>query len=96
MRRTLRWIFRLVLAAVLAVGLGYMPFSAFGPDGVAKALRLEQDLSKLEVKNQELRQENTDLQRQVESLRVDRGAIERVARDELGMVRPEDIVFLFE
>ncbi len=96
MRRALRWIFRLTLAAALAVALGYLPFSAFGPDGIAQALRLEQDLSSLEQKNEELRQENRDLQRQVNSLRKDRGAIERVARDELGMVRPEDIVFLFE
>ena len=45
---------------------------------------------------QVLRQENKELQRQVENLRKDRGAMEKVARDELGLVRPEDIVFLFE
>ena len=96
MRTKLRWILRLTLAATLAVGLGYVPFAALGPQGVARALRLEQDLSGLEEKNQVLRQENKELQRQVENLRKDRGAMEKVARDELGLVRPEDIVFLFE
>jgi cell division protein FtsB len=32
----------------------------------------------------------------VHSLKEDPRAIERVARDELGLVRPEDIVFQFE
>ncbi len=96
MRTKLRWILRLTLAAALAVGLGYVPFAALGPHGVARALRLEQDLSGLEEKNEALRQQNKELQRQVERLRKDRGAMEQVARDELGLVRPEDIVFLFE
>lgn len=96
MRTQLKWILRLTLAAALAVGLGYVPFAAFGPDGVARALRMEQDLSGLEEKNDALRKENKELQRQVEGLRKNRGALERVARDELGLVRPEDIVFLFE
>ena len=96
MRTALRWIFRLSLATALAVALGYVPFAAFGPKGVARALRLEQDLTGLQEKNSTLRQENKELQRQVEALRKQPGAMERVARDELGLVRPEDIVFLFE
>ncbi len=96
MRTALRWIVRLSLAAALALALGYVPFAALGPDGVARALRLEQDLTGLQEKNAALRQENKDLQRQVDALRKRPGAMERVARDELGLVRPEDIVFLFE
>ena len=36
------------------------------------------------------------LRQRIDSLKNDRRAIERVARDELGLVRQKDIIFLFE
>lgn len=88
-----RWIFRLVLACGLAIGLGYLPYKAYGPQGMGKALRLEHDLDTLTRRNRELRRENQVLRRRIKQLNDDRAVIEKVAREELGMVRPEDIVF---
>ncbi len=90
------WFFRLVLASALAVGVGYLPYRAYGPDGVSRTLRLQRDLDALELRNRQLHEENHRLRQRVHSLRDDRQAVERVARDELGLVRPEDIVFQFE
>jgi cell division protein FtsB len=92
----LRWTLRLATAAVLALGVGYLPYRAYGPGGVGRTLRLERDLRELEEGNRRLQEENARLRQRIRSLRDDRDAIERVARDELGLVRPEDVVFQFE
>jgi cell division protein FtsB len=91
-----RWLTRLSLAGVLAVGTGYLPYKAYGPGGVAKTLRLEKDLKGLQEGNLTLREENQQLLMRIKSLKEDRAAIEQVARDELGLVRSEDVVFQFE
>jgi cell division protein FtsB len=91
-----RWSYRLALAAGLAMGVGYLPYRAYGPDGMAKIWRLQRDIDGLEGRNRELQEENHRLRQRVRSLREDKQAVERVARDELGLVRPEDIVFQFE
>ncbi len=91
-----RWVLRLLMAAVLAVGVGYLPYRAYGPDGVSRTLRLQRDLEALETRNRQLAEDNLRLRQRVRSLREDRQAVERVARDELGLVRSEDVVFQFE
>jgi len=91
-----RWSFRLLVAGAMALGAGYLPYRAYGPDGVARTLRLQRDLDGLEARNRVLQEENQRLRQRVHSLKEDPRAIERVARDELGLVRPEDIVFQFE
>lgn len=96
MNNLLRWCLRLFLAALLALGLGYLPYRAYGPSGLARAMRMQDELERLEQQNEELKQKNHALKRQVESLRKDRDAVEQVARDELGLLRPDDVVFLFE
>ena len=90
-----RWMFRLLLALGLAIGIGYLPYRLFGPGGVARALKLSGQLTSLTQDNEQLRQENDALRRRIRALKEDRSVIEQVARDELGMVRPWDIVFQF-
>jgi len=90
-----RWLLRFVLAGVLAVGIGYLPYRVYGPEGVARALRLERELSQLEEENDKLQLDNQTLRYQINSLKSDRTYIGRVARDELGLVRPGDVVFQF-
>jgi cell division protein FtsB len=91
-----RWLLRVLLSTALAVGIGYLPYKAYGPGGVARALRLERDLRQLEEGNHKLREENGRLRQRIRDLKDDREIIERVARDELGQVRAEDLVFHFE
>lgn len=91
-----RWVFRVVLALPLAMALGYLPYRAYGPDGIGQVRRLEAELQRIDGQNSALQSENSALQLRIGQLKQDRRAIERVARDELGLVRPNDIVFLFE
>jgi len=49
----------------------------------------------LSAEVQVLRDENTSLRRQIEALRHDPLAIERIAREDLGYARPGEITFVF-
>lgn len=90
------WARRLGLAALLAAALGYLPYRVYLRSGLSRYLSLAGELSHLRGENQRLRLENRRLARELTRLRTDEGAIERVAREELGLVRPGEIVFKVE
>ena len=56
---------------------------------------LEGDLANVKQENGELRREVTQLRDDVKRLRDDPAAVERIARDQLGLVRKSEIVFQF-
>jgi len=93
---TIRWILRLALSVSLAVALGYLPYRAYGPSGVGRVLQLRQQLRQITAENERLASDNAALIGRIRALKGDQRAIERVARDELGLVRENDIVFQFE
>jgi len=84
------------MAAALAAALGYIPYRAFGPQSVARIQDLQLDLVRLQEKNRSIHEQNLELRQQIKQLKNNSRAIERVARDELGLVRPTDIIFQFE
>lgn len=86
-RRTL-----LVLAAA-ALAVGHL---ALDPEGFRKTLRLRADCVSLETANGDLRRENDRLRREVKALADDPAELERAAREELGLVRPGEVVFRLE
>jgi cell division protein FtsB len=95
MRRDARktWLLRGAAALVLAVTFGYLPYHLYARSGFASYLELRRDLATLRTQNARLRADNERLTRDAEALRSDPRAIERVARMELGFVRPGEVVF---
>jgi len=87
------WIFRAVAAASLAVTFGYLPYLIYTQSGFARYLHLRGDLRSIQAQNLRLRLENERLQREKEALESDPRALERVARTELGWVRPGEVIF---
>lgn len=85
-RRQVVWA-SVVVALVLAVG------SAVAEGGFRRYWRLKQDVRTLEDRNAKLAQDNAKLRREVEALRDDPVALERAAREELGYVKPGELVF---
>jgi len=65
----------------------------FGNRGVLDNHRLNQKLLDLRQGNDELAAKNDALKKEILLLRNDLRYIERVARDELGMVKPSDRVY---
>lgn len=80
----------------VAAALSYIPYHLYARSGFARMLELGRDLRALEARNAELRAETDRLGREAEALRSDLGAIERVARDELGWSKPGEIVLDLE
>lgn len=79
-------------AAVVVATLGYLPYHLYARSGLVRTVRLRQELSTLRARNATLAAENRQLQREAESLRDDADAIERVARVELGWIKPGEII----
>lgn len=65
----------------------------FGSRGVLDNHRLNQKLLDLRHGNEELAAKNDALKKEILLLRNDLRYIEKVARDELGMVKPSDRVY---
>ena len=79
-------------AVLVMLALGYIPYHVYARSGLARTLDLKRDLKGLRARNAQLVAENERLSREAAALRDDTAAIERVARVELGWVRPGEIV----
>lgn len=55
----------------------------------------KEEYNQILAKNAMLRKENQLLFREIESLKKDKGYIEKIAREELGMVKKGEIVYYF-
>lgn len=88
-RRQVVWA-AVAIALVLALG----SLSAEG--GFRRYARLKRDVHTLEDRNARLTADNTRLKREVQRVRTEPAAIERAARESLGLVRSNEIVFNLE
>jgi cell division protein FtsB len=81
--------------AVLSLALVAVPVLVLAPEGLPRLRALERELDEVNANNQELRRDVGHLRIEVRRLRDDPAAVERIARDELGMVRKSEVVFQF-
>ncbi len=86
---------RLLLTLALCAILALVGRSILGDRGLFEVWRKKSAHQQLSAEVQALRDENASLHRQIEALRHDPLAIERIAREELGYVRPGEISFVF-
>ncbi len=97
------WFRRLGIAAVVAVSLGYVPYHLYSSSGLARFLKLKAERDALHATNLKTHESNQRLRGELEALsdgpgsdQLSRAAVERAARDELGLVKPGEIVFKIE
>ncbi len=81
--------------AMLALALVAVPVLVLQPQGLPRLRTLQKDLDQVNAENDELRRDVQRLRVEVRQLRDDPAAVERIARDELGMVRRSEVVFQF-
>jgi len=86
--KSLGWAALLALACTL--------LSMADAKGFRRYFRLRQEMSDLRDKNKQLAEENQSLLQEVRALRGDPASLERAAREELGFVRPGDVVLNME
>jgi cell division protein FtsB len=90
-----RFVERILPVGVLVMAVVGAPVLIFSPQGLPRLRGLEKELSDVNEENAELRREIDGLRGRVGRLRDDPRAVERIARDNLGLVRPSEVVFQF-
>ena len=80
---------------LLVLAIVTVPVHILDDKGLPRYRSLRAQLARVDANNDKLEREVEQLRRQVERLREDPQAIERIARDELGMVRPGELIFQF-
>jgi len=72
-------------------------FSIFGSKGLMKIYNLKEEQEKIKTSNGRLREENRKLVQQIERMKKNKKEeVERIAREELGLVKKGEIVYKFE
>lgn len=82
--------------AVLTVSLIAVPVLVLEPQGLPRMRTLEKELASVQTANAELRRDVGKLRADVKELRESPAAVERIAREQLGLVRKNEVVFQFE
>lgn len=80
--------------AILAVTLLAVLFLIFGDGGIERVRKLKGELDDLRTQNGKIEAECRDMRRRVEAYRTSPGFIEEIAREELGMIRPDEVVIV--
>jgi len=86
---------RILPIGVLVLALVGAPLMIFAPEGLPRLRGLERELTSVQEENQQLEREIDELRGHVSRLRDDPAAVERMARDDLGLVRQSEVVFQF-
>jgi cell division protein FtsB len=80
---------------MLTLALVAVPVLVLEPAGLPRLRALQKELDAVHAENDELRRDVVRLRVEVRDLRDDPAAVERIARDQLGMVRKSELVFQF-
>lgn len=87
---SIRSIFRSkIVWAIILLLILYIVF--LFSDKYARTLQLKEDIKRLESELEELKLKNNSLLEKVESLQSDK-SIEKIAREELGLTKPDEIL----
>jgi cell division protein FtsB len=76
----------------MALALGFIAYTLIGPGGSSKQTRLKTELEQIQKGNRSLAEENHRLALEIEALKKRLDYIEKVAREELGLVRPDEVI----
>jgi len=97
--RTLRliahWTGRTLVMTLILGGLWGIAATLLARDGLERCNRIEIELQHLVHVNQEVSYQNNALTQRIEALGSDARVIEDIAREELGMIRSDETIYLF-
>lgn len=80
---------------LVCLALVLLFFTVKGEHGLLHLQQLQQKQQILEQKNRELESEITSLQNKVYGIRQDPAFLEKTAREQLGLSKPGEIVYIF-
>ena len=71
-------------------------FALFGEKGVIKIIQLRRERDRIIANVNRMQEENKRLQEEIRRLREDSRYLESVARRDLGLIKENEILFIFE
>jgi cell division protein FtsB len=86
--------YTLPLALLLGTAV-YVPMKLNDRDGYARVDRLKEELESLKSQNRRLARENDAVRQKIRAIQSDADYIENIARNEMGMIGPDEVVFQF-
>ncbi len=86
LRQNARKILGLALLALLV-------HDVFGPHGIIAMRRTQKEIEQIREQIGKMNDENKSLTEKVSSLKSDPKSIERIAREEMGLARPGELIF---
>ena len=89
----MQWVNRILLAALLAFAVAYLPRHIHSSGGAEDLGRVEREHQALQRSNERLRGEIGALRAEVTALKRDPAEVARIAREDLGLIRPGEVVF---
>jgi len=87
---------RVLPLGVLSIAALSVPIMIFSPDGLSRLEHLEQEKLRSNQEVSRISAEIRELRAKVEQMQKDPAMVEAVARDQLGLVRQTEVVFLFK
>lgn len=95
--RNLRWnrtsVRRNALLALVLLSITLAVHEIFGEHGLLALRRQRREVEALQMRIQQIQKENSQLEQQIKGLKSDPKAIERLARDQMKMARPGEVIF---
>ena len=85
-----RWKIAFILAMALAIG--FIGYTLIGPGSGGNQAQMQTELDRILKENKNLLEENRRLTMEVDALKRRRDYLEKVSRDELGLVKKGEVV----
>ena len=92
----MQWLNRILVAVLIAAAIAYGPGQLEVAAGSDDLSRVEDEREALQTTNAELREEIRLLRAEVRALAVDPSEVARIAREDLNLVAPGEVVFEVE
>ena len=93
-RQTARVTMRAVVLLSGVLTIVFLVSFVFSEEGIAELREARLRVDRLQAEIEQLEQENTRLEAEVESLEQSDFAVERIAREDLGMSKPGEVVYV--
>lgn len=84
--------FTLILLSLIYLGISLI----FGDMGIIRYTELNTKRTKLEQQIKDMERENTQIRSQIKSLKEDPFYLEKHAREEFGLARPDEYIFQYD
>lgn len=78
----------------MVLGLVFVLSFLFSREGISELQRARRRVADLEARIQQLERENGELEAEIRSLKESTYAMERIAREDLGMAREGEIIYM--